>query len=60
MTSPTDAQLDSLLESLDRAAQSAGGYPPYGLPIWGDTSKRDALRLVVLTWLVEIQPECGR
>ncbi len=58
MTSPTDAQLDALLERIDAAARVP--YPPYGLPIWGDTSKRDALRLVVLTWLVEIRPEAQR
>jgi hypothetical protein len=55
---PTDTQLDALLERLD--AESRNTYPVRGLPIWGTPSKRDQLRLVVLQWLAECQPEAQR
>lgn len=54
---PTDSQLDALLEALDTASRKADSYPPRGLGIWGNAQKRMELRAVVQAWLTEISAE---
>jgi len=56
----TPAAIDTLLERLDSAAHNPGGYPPAGLPIWGDYSRRYEFRAIVAQWLTENAPEAQR
>lgn len=55
----TPAAIDALLDRLDAAAR-ASQYPPLGLPIWGDYSRREEFRLIVQQWLLETAPEAQR
>lgn len=55
----TAVTIDTLLDRLDAAAR-ATNYPPQGLPIWGDYSRREELRLIVADWLLETAPEAQR
>jgi len=55
----TSATIDTLLDRLDAAARSTN-YPPQGLPIWGDYSRREEFRLIVQQWLLEAAPEAQR
>ena len=55
----TPSAIDTLLDRLDAAAR-ATNYPPQGLPIWGDYSRREEFRLIVQHWLLETAPEAQR
>ena len=58
MTLSTD-DIDRLLVSLNDAAR-IDPYPSYGLPLYGATSRREALREIVQQWHQSIQPEAQR
>ena len=51
MIDPTDAEVDALLLKMHGAARAANLY--YGLPLWGDSSRRAVLRELVRDWLKE-------
>ena len=51
MREATDEQVDTLLLRMHEAARAANIY--YGLPLWGDHSRRPVMREIVREWLIE-------
>ena len=51
MREATDEQVDTLLLRMHEAARAANIY--YGLPLWGDHSRRPVMREIVREWLTE-------
>lgn len=59
MNTLTEPAIDLLLIRLHDAAR-ADGYPPLGLPIYGDANRREEMRQVVRQWVAEMEPEGWR